>query len=67
MRTVLVAPLGMLLGFFIGEALAATAGMISFAAFGSIPSGPALWILRSLPVLSAIACAIAMTLRRKPR
>jgi hypothetical protein len=69
MRTILVALLGLLLGFFFGETLAAMAGMISFAAFSSIPSGPMLWILRSLPVISAIACAVAavaLNLRRRP-
>ncbi len=69
MRTVFVALLGMVLGFFIGEALAAMAGMIGFATFSSIPSEPVLWILRSLPVVSAIACAVAavtVDLRRRP-
>jgi hypothetical protein len=42
MRTIFVALLGLLLGFFLGEALAAMAGMICFAAFSSIPSGPML-------------------------
>ncbi len=59
MRTIFVALLGLLLGFFLGEALAAMAGMICFVAFSSIPSGPRLWILRGLPVISAIACAVA--------
>ena len=69
MRTIFVALLGLLLGFFLGEALAAMAGMICFAAFSSIPSGPMLWILRSLPVISAITCAVAavaVNLRRRP-
>jgi hypothetical protein len=54
-----VALLGLILGFFFGEALAAIAGMIGFAAFSSAPAGPVLWILRSLPVVSAIAGAAA--------
>jgi hypothetical protein len=68
MRTAFVALLALLLGFCTGEALAAMAGMISFAAFSSTPSGPALWILRSLPIVSALACAVvavAVDLRRK--
>ena len=59
MKTVFVALLGLVLGFSFGEALAAMAGMIGFAAFSSTPSGLVLWILRSLPVVSAIACAVA--------
>jgi hypothetical protein len=69
MRTVFVALLGLILGFFLGEALAAIAGMIGFAVFSSTPSGPVLWILRSLPVVSAIACvvvAVTIALRRRP-
>ena len=69
MTTILVALLGLPLGFFFGEALAAMAGMISFAAFSSIPSGLMLWILRSVPVISVIACAVAavaLNLRRRP-
>ena len=59
MRTVLVALLGLTLGFFVGEVLAATSGMICFAAFGGVPSGPVLWILRSLPIVCALAGAVA--------
>jgi len=59
MKTVSVALLGLILGFFFSEALAAIAGMIGFAMFSSTPSGPVLWILRSLPVVSAITCAVA--------
>jgi hypothetical protein len=69
MKTVFVALLGLVLGFFYGEALAAMAGMIGFAAFSSTPSGLVLWILRSLPVVSAIACAaaaVAVDLWRRP-
>ena len=69
MRTVFVALLGLILGFFFGEALAAIAGMINFAVPSSTPSGPVLWILRILPVVSAIACAVvavAVALRRRP-
>lgn len=58
-RTVVVGLLGLILGFFFGEMLAATAGMVGFATFSSIPSGPLLWILRTLPVIAAIACAVA--------
>ena len=68
MRTVLVALLGVIPGFFFGEALAAMAGMVSFAAFSSTPAGPVLWILRSLPVVCALACAVAavaVDLRRR--
>ena len=39
MRTVSIALLGLVLGFFFGEALAAMAGMISFTVFSSTPSG----------------------------
>ena len=69
MRTVLLALLGVALGFFLGETLAAMAGMIGFAAFGSAPSGPVLWILRSLPIVCAIAGAVAafaVDIRRRP-
>jgi hypothetical protein len=69
MRTVFVALLSLILGFFFGEALAMIAGMIGFAAFSSTPSGPVLWILRIRPVVSAIACAVvavAVSLRRRP-
>jgi hypothetical protein len=59
MRTVLVALLGLILGFFVGEALAAASGMIGFAALGGTPSGPLLWLLRSLPVVCALAGAVA--------
>ena len=68
MRTVFMALLGLVLGFFFGEALAAMAGMTSFAVFNSIPSGLVLWMLRSLPVVSAFACAIvtiSVYLRRR--
>ena len=68
MRTVFMALLGLVLGFFFGEALAAMAGMISFAVFSSTPSGLVLWMLRSLPVVSALACAVvavAVDLRRR--
>ena len=69
MRTVFVALLGLILGFFFAEALAVIAGMIGFAVFSSSPSGPVLWILRILPVVSAIACAVvavAVAFRRRP-
>ncbi len=39
MRTLFIALLGLVLGFFFGEALAAIAGMISFAVSSSTPSG----------------------------
>ncbi len=39
MRIVFIALLGLVLGFFFGEALAALAGMISFIVFSSTPSG----------------------------
>ena len=55
MRTELIALLGLILGFFCGEALAAVAGTISFALFSSTPSGLVLWMLRSLPVVCALA------------
>ncbi len=58
MRTLFIALLGLVLGFFFGEALATIAGMISFAVFSSTPSGLMLWMLRSLPVVSALVCAI---------
>jgi hypothetical protein len=69
MKTVFVALLGLILGFFFGETLAVIGGMIGFAVFSSSPSGPVLWILRILPVVSAIACAvvaIAVAFRRRP-
>jgi len=68
MKTVFVTLLGLVLGFFFGEALAAMAGMIGFAMSSTTPSGPVLWILRSLPVVSAITCAVAavaVDLRRR--
>ena len=58
MRTVFIALLGLILGFFIGEALAAMAGTIGFAVFSSTPSELMLWMLRSLPVVSSLACAV---------
>ena len=58
MRIVFIALLGLVLGFFFGEALAAMAGMISFTVFSNTPSGLVLWMLRSLPVVSALACAV---------
>jgi hypothetical protein len=39
MKTVFVVLLGLVLGFFFGEALAAMAGMIGFAAFQQHPLG----------------------------
>ena len=68
MRIVFIALLGLVLGFFFGEALAAMAGMISFTVFSSTPSGLVLWMVRSLPLVSALACAIvtvAAYLRRR--
>ena len=68
MRIVFIALLGLVLGFFFGEALAAMAGMISFTVFSSTPSGLVLWMLRSLPVVSALACAavtVTKYLRRR--
>lgn len=68
MRSIFVGLLGLVLGFFLGEVLAATAGMLGFAAFSSTPSGPVLWILRSLPGIFAIGCAVAavaVDLRRR--
>ena len=59
MRTVFVALLGLVLGFFVGETLAATSGVIGFAVFDGTPSGPLLWILRSLPIVCALAGAVA--------
>jgi uncharacterized membrane protein len=59
MRAVLLGSLGMILGFFFGELLAATFGMIGFAVFDSALSGPLLWILRSLPIVCALAGAVA--------
>jgi hypothetical protein len=59
MRTALLALLGLVLGFFAGEVVAATFGMISFAAFDGTPFGPVLWILRSLPIVCALAGAVA--------
>jgi hypothetical protein len=57
-RIVFIALLGLVLGFFIGEALAAMAGIINFTMFSSTPSGLVLWVLRSLPLVSALACAV---------
>jgi len=67
-RIVFIALLGLVLGFFFGEALAVMAGMISFTVFSSTSSGLVLWMLRSLPLFSALACAIvsvAVYLRRR--
>jgi hypothetical protein len=67
-RIVFIALLGLVLGFFFGEALAAMAGMISFTVFSNTPSGLVLWMVRSLPLVSALACAVvtvAVYLRRK--
>lgn len=70
MKTVLIALIGLVLGFFCGEAIATMAGIISFAVFSSsTPSGPVLWMLRSLPFVCALACAIVVVnvyLRRRP-
>ena len=44
------------------------AGMISLAVFSSTPSGLVLWMLRRLPFVCALACAIvvvAVYLRRR--
>ena len=68
MRIVFIALLGLVLGFFFGETLAVMAGMISFTVFSSTPSGLVLWMLRSLPLVSALACAVvtvAVYLRRR--
>ena len=68
MRIVFIALLGLVLGLFFGEALAAMAGMISFTVFSSTPSGLVLWMVRSLPLVSALACAVvtvAVYLRRR--
>ena len=68
MRNVLVVLLGLVLGFSLGEMLAAAAGMIGFAASDGIPSEPVLWLLRSLPIIAAIGCAVAavaVELRRR--
>lgn len=59
MRTVILALLGLIPGFFFGELLAATFGMIGFAVFDSATSGPLLWTLRSLPIVCALAGAVA--------
>jgi hypothetical protein len=58
MRTVFIALLGLVLGFFFGKALTMMAGMSSLAMFSSTPSGLMLWMLRTLPVVSALACAV---------
>ena len=68
MRIVFIALLGLVLGFFFGEALAAMAGMIDFTMLSSTPSGLVVWVLRSLPLVSALACAVvavAVYLRRR--
>ena len=68
MRTVLLALLGLVLGFVAGEMVAATLGMISFAAFDSAPFGPVLWILRSLPIIGALAGGVgAIVVYRRRR
>lgn len=59
MRTVLLALLGLILGFFAGEVVAAAFGMIGFVAFDGAPFGPLLWVLRSLPIVGALAGAVA--------
>jgi hypothetical protein len=44
------------------------AGMISFTVFSSTPSGLVLWMVRSLPLVFALACAVvtvAVYLRRR--
>jgi hypothetical protein len=56
-RTVIVAILGLVAGFFVGETLAVLIGITTNQLSGGAP--PGLWILRSLPFVFAIACAIA--------
>jgi len=56
-RTVIVAILGLVTGFFVGEALAVFIGITTNQLSDGPP--PGLWILRSLPVVLAITGAIA--------
>lgn len=59
MRTLVVAILGLIVGFFVGEALAAFIGITTNQLSEGVPPDPALWILRSLPFIFAIVGAIA--------
>ena len=58
MRTVVLAILGLVLGFFAGEALAAAIGIATNALSGDAPPDPTLWVLRSLPFIFAVAGAL---------
>jgi hypothetical protein len=56
-RPVIVAILGLVTGFFVGEALAVLIGITTNQLSGGAP--PEIWILRSFPIVFAIAGAIA--------
>ena len=70
MRTVIASILGLIAGFFVGEALAAFIGITTNQLSSGAPPEPALWILRLLPFLCAIAGTIVLPIlirRRRPR
>ena len=58
MRTVVLSILGMIAGFFVGEALAVLIGITTGQLSDAAP--PGLWILRSLPLVFAITGAITV-------
>lgn len=60
MRTTILAILGLIVGFFVGEAMAAFVGIATHQISGGMPSGVVLWILRPLPFIGAVAGAIAL-------
>lgn len=56
-RTVIITVLALIVGFFLGEALAVIIGITTNQLSDGVPSGPVLWFLRSLPFVCAILCA----------
>lgn len=60
MRTVIIALLGLIVGFFVGEAVAVLIGLTTNWLFEGPPSG--LWILKSLPIVLAISGATALSI-----
>jgi Family of unknown function (DUF5957) len=70
MRTVVLAILGLIVGFFVGEALAVLIGVTTNLLSDSAPPGSVLWIFRPLPFVFAIAGATALPAldsRSRPR
>ncbi len=68
MKTVVLSILGLIAGFFVGEALAVLVGTAADQLSDAAP--PGLWILRSLPFVFAVAGAITVPvlfIRRRSR